>query len=183
MQTQVITNETYYQWLKGDNSGIIETWENGSTDNDGEMTFLVFKSGRQVNQALLSEYLIEIPSIYEPAVDTDFMNIKSAPKPVKQLPRENNPPLQKVKQIVSETNPVFSILEKSIKTEVNQTLKITLNLPPRDLIKVVASSFDDGQTTVLDYLISQIPVEDLQNQIKEQLRQTLFTEKTRKRND
>lgn len=183
MQVETLTKEKYYQWLKGDNAGMIETWETGSIDFDGEIKFVVFKSGRQVNQSLLSEYLVEIPSVREPAVDSDFMSINSSPRPAKPLLRESNPPLQKVKATTTESNPVFSILEKSIKTKMNQTLKITLNLPPRDLIKVVASSFDDGQTSVLDYLVSQIPIEDLQKQIKEQLKQTLFTEKTRKKND
>jgi len=183
MQTATLTNEKYYQWIKGDNAGTIETWETGSTDFDGELTFTVFKSGRQINQSLLQEYLIEIPSVREPVVDADFMSLNAPQRSAKPLPRESNPPLQKVNAVVVEANPVFSILEKSIKTETNQTLKITLNLPPRDLIKVVASSFDDGQTTVLDYLVSQIPVEDLQKQIKEQLKQSLFVEKNKKKNE
>jgi hypothetical protein len=181
MEIDTMTQEKYYQWIKGDNAGTIETWIDGSVDFDGEITFLTFKSGRQINAELIPEFMTELNDPREPVVDEDFMNLPKS-QPIKKAVA---PKIEKKEAPAQQNqNPVFALLDKSIKTDSVQTIRVNLNLPAKDLIKVVASSFENGQDTVLDYLVSQIPVQDLQNQIKEQLRVSLFAEKTsRKRND
>ena len=179
MDTEV--KEKYYQWIRGENAGNVETWD-GTTDSDGDITFLVFKGGGQINVELVPEFLVELSDPNDLMVDPNFLDIPQATKQKKaEKPKIESPKPTPKKD---ESNPVFALLDKSIKSESVQTLKVSLNLPPKDLIKVVASSFEDGQENVLDYLVSQIPVADLQKQIKEQLRQSLFTEKSsRKRNE
>lgn len=175
---ETLTKEKYYQWIKGDYTGEIETWTNDTVDDDGSgMVFFIFNSGRQINYNLLQEFMVEIPHPSQPAIETDMM-FTQVQKTVAQPKAIAKPAIKAIP-----VNPIFSILEKSKKTEIQQNLKIELNLPPRDLIKVVASSFDDGQDSVIDYLVSQISVEDLQKQIKDQLKIALFTEKSRKKNE
>ena len=178
----------YFQWTRGENLGDIEVWE-GNTDVDEGETFYIFKSGKMANVELEGEFFMKITSPSEPIIDPIGMEgttVTHTPKVQKPRPErkavfntdKDEPRLKK-----EEVNPVFSLLEKSIKAETIQSLKVTLSLPTRDLIKVVASSFEDGQDSVLDYLVSQISVEELQKQIKEQLRSTLFGRKIKERNE
>ena len=184
---------TYFQWTRGENLGNIETWEGQIDVIDGE-SFYIFKSGKMANIELEGEFYMPIKDPSDPLIDARDMegtasrNIPKVQKPVQKpnsvvtndghIPGEFKPSTRK-----QESNPVFALLDKSIKTESTQSIKVNLNLPAKDLIKVVASSFENGQDTVLDYLVSQIPVEDLQNQIKEQLRISLFGKKIKSTNE
>jgi hypothetical protein len=181
MSETVSESLAYFQWTRGENLGDIETWEGETDDNDGE-TFYIFKSGKMANMNLEGEFFMKITSPSEPIIDPIGMEgTFTQLTPKVQKPRlEKKATEPKLKQ---ETNPVFSLLDKSIKAETIQSLKVTLSLPARDLIKVVASSFEDGQENILDYLVSQISIEELQKQIKEQLRSSLFGRKIKERNE
>lgn len=168
--TEVANEVKYFQWTKGEYIGEIESWT-GETMNDDEMSFFVFESGRQANIELLNDVFVSIASPNEPMIEAGMMMSTPVRKPKPSVPSMKNmtpPPPKK------ETNPIFALLEKSIKANAAEELTLNIQLPPKDLIKVISSSFEDGEETVLNYLISQISVEEIQNQIKEQLRLSLF---------
>lgn len=176
--TEVANEVKYFQWTKGDYLGDIESWT-GEMTNDDEMSFFVFESGRSANAELINDFFVSIVSPNEPMIEADMMVGTVIKKPrVKHaapVAKSIAPPPKR-----EEVNPIFALLEKSIKSDTAEELTLNIQLPPKDLIKVISSSFDDGEETVLNYLISQISVEEIQNQIKEQLRISLFLPKNKK---
>ena len=172
MNNVEVANEVkYFQWTKSEYIGEIESWS-GEMMNDDDMSFFVFDSGRQANVELLNDAFVKIASPDEPMIEASMMmsNVVRKPKPETVLKNIPTPPPSPKKEV----NPIFALLEKSIKANAAEKLILNIQLPPKDLIKVISSSFDDGEETVLNYLISQISIEEIQNQIKEQLRLSLF---------
>ena len=178
-QTETVAQVSYFQWTRGENLGNIEEWD-GSTDIIDGSVFYIFRSGKMGNTELEGEFFMKITSPNEPLIDPDGMEgtltQKQPPRPIVKQIRDN---AVVPKQAKVDANPVASLLDKSIKTDTNQNLRLSIPLPPKDLIKVVANSFDDGEDNVLNYLIDQISIEDIKKQIKEQLRLTLFVKKSK----
>lgn len=176
MNTTTISETlTYFQWTRGENLGDIEEW-NGEQDTISGETFYIFKSGKMANTNLENEFFSKISSPNEPLIDSDYMNIPAAkPLATKDTIINKRPLPTPVLQATQ--NPVASLLNKSIKTDTIQNVRLSISLPPKDLIKVVANSFEDGEETVLSYLVEQISIDDIKQQIKNQLQITLFTKK------
>jgi hypothetical protein len=176
--TEVANEVKYFQWTKGEYIGDIESWS-GEMINDDNMSFFVFESGREANAELLNDVFVKIASPNEPMIEASMMMSNVVRKPKLETALKTIPPPAAKK----ESNPIFALLEKSIKANTAENLILNIQLPPKDLIKVISSSFDDGEETVLNYLISQISIEEIQNQIKEQLRLSLFNTNNKENNE
>ena len=177
----MIDNNKTFQWIKGDRAGEFVKW-NGSILNDGGMNFLVFEDGSRGNEELLGDYFMEVENEANGFVDAAMM----VPQP-NSLPQENNPPLQRVKPITPEPpqlSPIAKLLTDSKKNKSTIDIEIVVDIPPADLMRILAESYDSGEKQVLEYLASNVDAEDLRNQIAKQVWLQAFKSKTKqKRNE
>jgi hypothetical protein len=59
-----------FQWQKGENYGTVEVVEREITL--GDVDYLVFKSGRQINKNLLDEFLVRLEDVNQPIIDASI---------------------------------------------------------------------------------------------------------------
>jgi len=170
-----------FQWLKGDKAGEFVKW-NGEILNDGGMNFLLFEDGSRGNEELMGDYFMEVASEAHGFIDSEMMK----PQP-NGLPQENNPPLQRVSPpapTAIQLSPIAKLLKDSKKNKSTIEIEIVVDIPPADLMRILAESYDDGEKQVLEYLASNVDAEDLRNQIAKQVWLQAFKSKTKqKRNE
>lgn len=159
-----------YQWIKGELAGKVVTWDNVSFyDEAMDMNFMVFQDGSRANASLLNDFFIEIHDA------NDLMLIPEIPQ--EPLPVEINPPLQRVKlestpivQKIEQTqSPMHVLLHESNKKTLTINTDIQVDIPPIELMKVLSSSYADGEQQVLNYITSTINIEDIKKQISKQI--------------
>ena len=166
-----------FQWVKGDRVGEIVEWEGEIISEEG-INFLVFQDGSRGNEALLGEFFLEINSINEPLIDAEFMKPQESQR---MIPRETNPPLQRVEAApptAVKVHPISTLLADSKKTKTTVNISLVAEIPPIELMRVLADSYDDGQEQVLNYLSNTIDLEDIKKQIAKEI--WLHAFKTRK---
>ena len=156
-----------FQWVKGDRIGEIVEWEGEIITEEG-INFLVFQDGSRGNENLLGEFFIEISSVNEPLIDAEFMKPQDSQR---ILPREINPPIQRVETplISNKIHPIATLLTDSKKTKTTINISLVAEIPPIDLMRVLADSYDDGQEQVLDYLSNTIDLDDIKKQIAKEI--------------
>ena len=169
-----------YQWTKGEKQGSVVKTE-GDTFVEDNIEYLVFKDGSMINASLISEYLLELPT----EQDAAFMLQDLAPQPLQRkladVPQPS-PPAPTPSHSSSASSPVESLLSGSKRTREKFSVLVEVELPPAELMKVIADSYEDGEEKVLQYLSSVIPIEDVRALIAEQIKKSVF-EKKRKRNE
>lgn len=146
-----------YQWIKGEQIGQIRK-SDGSTISEGNIEYLIFNDGSRCNTSLLGDYIMQIESD-DPADHLILNDI--APTPMQRVQPTAPPVVQESKPAASITtldasslslSPLETILHTSKKVKKKVTISIEVEVPPADLIKVVAASFDQGNEQVLEYL-------------------------------
>ena len=179
-----MSNKTY-QWIKGDNAGnVVES--NGDTILQDNIEFLIFTNGTQCNTALIGDFIMEVASSHPSDLLMEPNELKPAPppvpKPVNSTPGHRNPPPPPVKKETESANPVVSLLASSKKTKEKVLITIEMELPPADLLKVVAASFEDGEKQIFDYLVNGLSPEQndaIRKQIAETIMSTVFVKETK----
>ena len=181
-----------YQWIKGEKAGDVVK-SNGDTILEGNIEFLIFTNGSRCNTSLLGDMLVEVAS--ENPDDLLMMSNEMAPQPVVvEQPKVSKPkPVErKEPQIAQKTHsiesPLVSLLSSSKKTKEKVIITVDVELPPADLLKVVAASFDEGEKQILNYLINGLSAEQneaIRKQIAETIMTTIFGKeiKTKKKNE
>jgi hypothetical protein len=183
-ETTLKSNEIYtktnnmslktYQWIKGERAGdVVKT--DSETVEDGGMLFLVFTDGSRCNASLVGDYILEVENDNP---ENLFMINDIAPQALQRV----EPVVKEVKQLDrvkpdKTASPLEALLLSSKKSEQKVGVTISINVPPFDLIKVLASSFDDGQEQVLRYLQDSITpemVDGLKRQIALELTADIF---------
>jgi hypothetical protein len=166
-----------YQWIKGEKAGDVVK-SDGEIINDGGIDFITFTDGSRCNSILLGDYIIEV---LDDNPENLFMLNDLAPEPLRMVttnelpnaePTPVTPPIQS-----PAVSPLEALLTTSKKTEKTVVVSLKINVPPFDLIKVLAASFDDGQDQVLSYLQNSITpemVEELKKQIAIELTSDIF---------
>ena len=178
-----MSNKTY-QWIKGDNAGkVVES--NGDTILEDNIEFLIFTNGTQCNTSLLGDFIMEVPSSHPSDLFMEPDELKPVPppkpKPVNTAPAQKGTPPSVTKETAS-ANPVVSLLTSSKKTKEKITITIEMELPPADLLKVVAASFEDGEKQIFDYLVNGLSPEQndaIRKQIAETIMGTVFVKETK----
>jgi hypothetical protein len=162
-----------YQWIKGEKAGDVVKSDSEIVE-EGGMQFLNFIDGSRCNASLLGDYILEIA---DDSPDSLIMLNDMAPQPLQRVE-----PVAAVSQVVKEepvktTSPLEALLLSSKKSIQKVAITIQIDVPPFDLIKVLASSFEDGQEQVLKYLQDSITpemVESLKQQIALELTSDIF---------
>lgn len=166
-----------YQWIKGERAGEVVKSDGDTVNNDG-IDFIVFADGSSCNTELVGDYIIEV---LNDSPENLFMLNDLAPEPLRMVETNslpNNPdPIQQKPTTEISVSPLEALLATSKKTEKTVGVSLKFNVPPFDLIKVLAASFDDGEDQVLNYLQNSITpemVEELKRQIAIELTSGIF---------
>ena len=126
-------NAVFLQWIKGENAGVVEEVISHLTDDD--IRWVIFKSGRRINQDLIYEYMIEVPSYEAEQYITQIENtetLQEVSKTSKQTVKNNNATNQNKQQ-----NPVVELL----KLQNVKLVNVKFKTPQKSLIKLLVSSF------------------------------------------
>lgn len=164
-----------YQWIKGDDAGKVVKWDGDIDEVDGVGNFLMFTDGSRANETLLGDFFMEI---------ADENDLILMPEP-KGLPPENNPPMQRVLAqpvttrvtIENPVSPMHRLLSESKKKKTTVNVAILADMPPVELMKILADSYDDGEKQVLEYIESTIDIKDIKAQISKQIWLSAFEQK------
>jgi hypothetical protein len=179
-----MSNKTY-QWIKGEKAGDVVK-SNGDTILEGNIEFLIFLDGSRCNTSLLGDMLIEVAS--DNPDDLLMMTNEMTPQPKvvempKPAPATKAPPTPvQVKPTPTTDSPLVSLLSSSKKTKEKVMITVEMELPPADLLKVVAASFDDGEKQIFNYLVNGLSHEQneaIRKQIAETIMTTVFGKETK----
>jgi hypothetical protein len=155
----------FYQWVKGDNTGRVEEIA-GNADENG-LNFIVFKSGRRINESLLLEYLMEVPE-YAAKVAEESAIINGRSQATMQQEQYIQTPSVKAAQ---QEGPVMQLLkaQKSV-DEISLKISFDVKVPKKEMISVLKVSFgDEIETDIQSYISDQLD----KNSIEETLTQEI----------
>jgi hypothetical protein len=157
-----------FQWIKGDDMGMDEKYKDVVLN--GDLSFIEFQSGKRINSELLDEYVIMLPA--QPVKE-----IQASPIPA-QI-RSNEPTT--VTSIIYDDNkisqndsPIYKLLKKQKKNMVDVSIKIKLNLPPKDLYTVLSGSFDDAEREIIDFVLDGVDIEDIKASLADSIKKSYY---------
>jgi hypothetical protein len=166
-----------FQWVKGDRLSSVEKYK--SVYSNGEFVFIEFQSGEKINADLVNEYMVTFP-----ASNIDFTSNQAPnpdPKP-KQVPA---PKQSSVTSIVYENDdskqhqvdsPIYKLLKKQKKNMVEVSIKIKLNLPPKDLYTVLLGSFDEAEKEIIDFVLDGVDIENIKTALAESIKRSYYSQ-------
>lgn len=157
-----------FQWIKGENLMNIENFSH-ITEN-GEDFFISFKSGKRINYSVLEEYLTWYPS---PVVQTPPQPQEPAKPQHAEVTsiKYGAPAEQKTRDIDS---PIYSLLSRQKKNDVEIGINIKVPLPSKDLFNVLISSFDDAENEIVQFIIDSIDLEDIRTTLSRSIRENYY---------
>lgn len=163
-----------FQWLKGENQGAIEKFDN--VVQLGDMKFITFKGGNRINLDLLREYMDVFP-----AMPGSFDSSPVAPTPPVQTPQI---PVQAPKGSVNsvsygsqpsgDESAIYKLLKKQKPNWVDVNISLKLNLPTKSLYNVLISSFEDAESEIANYVTEGIDIEDVKSAISESIKISFY---------
>lgn len=161
-----------FLWIKGDQMGNSEKYENIELDDATGMTFVLFKSGRRMNIELLNEYMDSFPAVPVDIAELPPASpqISSSAEVAKKIPN-NRARVEKnsVSSVEVEDSPIYTLLKKQKSNWVNVSINLKLNLPAKSLYSVLISSFDDAEKEIIDYVTEGIDIEDIREALSESI--------------
>lgn len=175
-EIEVELKNSNFQWIKGENLGMIEKFE--SISESGPLKFVNFKGGGRVNLAILHEFM----DIF-PATPVQFDNPVSAPvQPA--LPQAQAQGKGKVNSVNYgepvngvEESAIYKLLRKQKPNWVNVNISLKLNLPTKSLYNVLISSFEDAESEIANYVTEGIDIEDIKEAIAESIKSSFYDSK------
>lgn len=157
----------YYQWVKGDYTGRIEEFESFQDENN--LNFIVFKSGKRINESLLLEYLIEIPE-YQVKIAEESVFESLTPNTVSKKIDTNN-------IVKEEKTPVQHLLISQKKKETEKlNICLDIKIPKKELIEILRSSYgDEIENDIYEYINNQLDQNDIRQIIKKNIEKFIKT--------
>lgn len=152
----------YYQWVKGDYIGRVETVKENLDENG--LNFLIFESGKRINQDLLLEYMIEIPE-YQARIAEESADIKTG--------NSSNFIAQPQPQpTTSHISPVMLLLLNQ-KSESKDSIEVSLEIkiPKKEMIDVLKNSFgDEIEEDLYQYIHNQLDYSTIKEAVQEKIK-------------
>jgi len=159
-----------FQWIKGDHQGMTETYKD--IQISGEMNFILFESGNRINGDLLNEFMIVVPA--QPKVIQPVTPVQ--PKPSKDVSSVTSIIYEDNDKNTNTDSPIYKLLKKQKKNMVDVSIKIKLNLPPKDLYTVLSGSFEDAEKEIIDFVLDAVDIEDIKASLAQSIKKTYYTE-------
>jgi hypothetical protein len=167
-----------FEWIKGDNAGTKENYKDFF--HDGENTFIVFDGGSRINTSLLEEFMIYYPA---PPKIVNVENAVYTEIVPKQLPNSTVTSIvyseESAKSEIKES-PIYKLLNKQKKNIVEVSIKLKLNLPPKELFGVLSSSFDDAENEIIEFVLDGIDIDDIKKSLSQSIKEGYYNIPTSK---
>ena len=165
--TSMFTNHDF-QWVKGENFMETEVFDKVVAGSDGNF-FINFKSGRRINYNMLEEYLTWYPSPQKPqALPTEHVQQKQTEiTSVKFVDSKDN-------VIHASESPIYNLLARQKKKDVDIGINIRVPLPSKDLFNVLVNSFDDAENEIIQFIIDSIDLEDIRKTLSRSIRENYY---------
>ena len=167
-----------YQWIKGDDVSMTERYKNVSLV--GELAFIEFESGKRINAELLDEFMIMLPA--QPKITKPSNQVQN-PHPV-QIPQQS---ASAVTSIIYEDHknsnpdsPIYKLLKKQKKNMVEVSIKIKLNLPPKDLYTVLSGSFEDAEKEIIEFVLDGVDIENIKASLADSIKKSYYEKSDKK---
>jgi hypothetical protein len=77
-------------------------------------------------------------------------------------------------------SPIYNLLSRQKKKEVDIELKIKVPLPSKDLFNVLISSFDDAENEIIQFIIDSIDIDQIRNTLSASIRENYYGINTNK---
>jgi len=157
-----------YQWIKGDDIGTDEKYKDILLN--GDLSFIEFQSGRRINSELLNEYAIMLPAQLAQVIPVNNQQIHTRPNEqttVTSIIYEDS-------KISQNDSPIYKLLKKQKKNMVDVSIKIKLNLPPKDLYTVLSGSFDDAEREIIDFVLDGVDIEDIKTSLADSIKKSYY---------
>lgn len=162
-----------FQWIKGDDSLSIESFKR--VNKVGESVFVEFESGKRINLELLEEYMTYFPA--QPKlkqIDHRESDI------IKAIPQSKTSSVTEVvykdpQLFVDTDSPIYKLLKKQKENIVEVSIKLKLNLPPKELYGVLSSSFDDADSEIINFVLDGIDIEDIKSSLADSIKKTYYS--------
>lgn len=162
-----------FQWIKGDYALSTEYFK--SLNANGDVVFIEFASGKRINMDLLDEYMT-----YFPAQPRD----QEIAKPAEFLPVHEPQRNSRVTEVVYQEqpnktsdidSPIYKLLKKQKKNIVEVSIKMKLNLPPKELYGVLSSSFEDADNEIINFVLDGVDIDDIKASLAESIKKTYYS--------
>jgi hypothetical protein len=160
-----------FQWIKGDDALSIETFKSMSLN--GETAFIEFTSGKRINLDLLEEFMTYFPS--QP----------KAPEPIAiETVTHQEPRVSRVTEVVYQDHssgmsdvdsPIYKLLRKQKKNIVEVSIKMKLNLPPKELYGVLSTSFEDADNEIINFVLDGVDIDDIKASLAESIKKSYYS--------
>ena len=150
-----------YQWIKGDNIGMVNDFKELLEDNGA--SYIVFTDGSRIAANLLDEYTVRVEKgFYEPAFDRNTKQNQISAGPLRGV--------QETRTIQRDDSPIAALLKKQKENWVNVDLNLTINLPKRSLWDVMLSSFDNAEDEIIEYVTKDLDIEVVREALKKSIK-------------
>lgn len=150
-----LSRKPLYQWLKTDRQGSLCRYSD-IVESEG-VIFVNFQDGSRINYTLMSEMMIALDSEND-ALDLSANSASPAPSSV-------NSAKVRTSAVVKE-NPIHSLLNKQKPNMVGIDISLDLNMPPKELYKVLASSFENADSEITEFIVADINIEMIREAVK-----------------
>lgn len=168
-----------FQWIKGEDLSMIEKFKD--VTQNGDMMFIEFESGKRINSELLQEFMITFPAQVKQQIVQPVHQIQQVP---------NNPPVSNShfsvtsidyddKKTANQDSPIYKLLKKQKKNMVDISIKLKLNLPPKELYSVLSGSFEDAEKEIIDFVLDGVDLDSIKASLSESIKKNYYSEKTK----
>lgn len=171
-ETRALYKGMEFQWIKGDDMLGTELFKDVSISGDN--MFIEFQSGKRINSDLLEEFMTYFPAS------------PRAPQNISQPDIQVLPTVHKTSSVTdiayddqsqkrgNENSPIYNLLRKQKKNVVEVSIKIKLNLPPKDLYGVLSSSFDDADNEIINFVLDGVDIDDIKTSLGESIKKSYY---------
>lgn len=157
-----------FQWIKGEN--LMETESFGNVVDSGGEFFINFKSGRRINYSILEEYLTWYPSPQKKEVVNTQQNVQQKQTEITSVKFMDS----KNQESRSSDSPIYNLLARQKKKDVEIGINIKVPLPSKDLFNVLVSSFDDAENEIIQFIIDSIDLEEIRKTLSRSIRENYY---------
>jgi len=160
-----------FEWIKGENVPAVERYKGIS--NNGDFIFIDFQSGRKINIDLVEEYMLMFPAApivkEQPIQQRDIIKESAVTSIVYEETGDLNP-----------ESPIYKLLRKQKKNMVEVSIKIKLNLPPKDLYNVLLLSFEEAEKEIIDFVLDGIDINNIKKSLADSVKKSYYSDSGKK---
>jgi hypothetical protein len=171
-EIEVELKNSNFQWIKGENLGMIEKF--AEVSQEGDLKFVNFQGGGRMNLAIITEFMDIFPAIpIQFHSDPELLQSESSSHTKGKVNSVNyGEPVVGI-----EESPIYKLLKKQKPNWVNVNISLKLNLPKKSLYDVLISSFDDAENEIANYIVEGVEIEDIKEAIAESIRTSFYDSK------